>query len=129
MCPPLDVPSAPSRSSTDSTEMPRSRIAPFNAAVLAPGSPDASPGSGNGSPSVCSTSYLGTSQPGHGNARGGGRGRHFHPKGRERGRHFHPKGRVEEYALQWSAQSVQRVLDTAFAWSVMNSHLDVADFL
>src|SRR5207247_7923751 len=91
MCPPVDVPSAPSRSSTDSTEMPRSRIAPFNAAVLAPGSPDASPGSGNGSPSVCSTSYLGISQPGHGNAHGGGRGRHVHPK-----------GRVEEYALHWS---------------------------
>jgi hypothetical protein len=42
---------------------------------------------------------------------------------------YMPKGRVEEYARQWSAQSVQRVLDTAFAWSVMNSHLDVADFL
>jgi hypothetical protein len=42
---------------------------------------------------------------------------------------YMPKGRVEEYARQWSAQSVQRVLDTAFAWSVINSHLDVADFL
>jgi hypothetical protein len=42
---------------------------------------------------------------------------------------YMPKGRVEEYARQWSAHSVQRVLDTAFAWSVMNSHLDVADFL
>ncbi|HLG57812.1 MAG TPA: ankyrin repeat domain-containing protein [Vicinamibacterales bacterium] len=42
---------------------------------------------------------------------------------------YMPKGRVEEYARQWSAQSVQRVLDTAFAWAVMNSHLDVADFL
>jgi hypothetical protein len=40
-----------------------------------------------------------------------------------------PKGRVEEYARQWSAHSVQRVLDTAFAWSVMNTHLEVADFL
>jgi hypothetical protein len=59
MHPPLEVPSAPSRSSTDSTEMPRSRIADFNAAVLAPGSPDASPGSGNAWPSVCATSYLG----------------------------------------------------------------------
>ncbi len=59
MHPPLDVPSAPSRSSTDSSAMPRPRIAFFNAAVLAPGSPDASPGSGSGSPSVCATSYLG----------------------------------------------------------------------
>jgi hypothetical protein len=42
---------------------------------------------------------------------------------------YMPKGRVEEYARQWNAHSVQRVLDTAFAWSVMNSHLDVADFL
>jgi hypothetical protein len=42
---------------------------------------------------------------------------------------YMPKGRVEEYARQWSAHSVQRVLDTAFAWSVMNSHFDVADFL
>ena len=44
-------------------------------------------------------------------------------------RPYMPKGRVEEYARQWSAQSVQRVLDTAFAWSVMNRHFDVADFL
>jgi hypothetical protein len=44
-------------------------------------------------------------------------------------RPYMPKGRVEEYARQWSAQSVQRVLDMAFAWSVMNSHFDVADFL
>jgi ankyrin repeat protein len=42
---------------------------------------------------------------------------------------YMPKGRVEEYARQWSAHSVQRVLDTALAWSVMNSHFDVADFL
>jgi len=42
---------------------------------------------------------------------------------------YMPKGRVEEYARQWSAQSIQRVLDTAFAWAVMNSHLEVADFL
>jgi Ankyrin repeats (many copies) len=42
---------------------------------------------------------------------------------------YMPKGRVEEYARQWGAQSVQLVFDTAFAWSVMNSHLDVADFL
>jgi hypothetical protein len=43
--------------------------------------------------------------------------------------HYMPKGRVEEYARQWSAHSVQRVLDTAFAWAVMNSRFDVADFL
>lgn len=42
---------------------------------------------------------------------------------------YMPKDRVEEYARQWGPQSVQRVLDTALAWSVMNSHLDVADFL
>ncbi len=42
---------------------------------------------------------------------------------------YMPKGRVDEYAHQWGAQRVQRVLDVAFAWSVMNSHFDVADFL
>src|SRR5262245_25384972 len=42
---------------------------------------------------------------------------------------YMPRGRVEEYAGQWSAHGVQRILDTAFAWSVMNSHLEVADFL
>ena len=42
---------------------------------------------------------------------------------------YMPKGRVDEYAQQWGPHSVQRVLDTAFAWSVINSHLDVADFL
>jgi hypothetical protein len=42
---------------------------------------------------------------------------------------YMPKGRVDEYALQWGAQREQRVLDVAFAWSVMNSHFDVADFL
>ena len=40
-----------------------------------------------------------------------------------------PKDRVEEYARQWGAPSVQRVLDTALAWSVINRHFDVADFL
>ena len=48
--------------------MPRSRIAARNAAVLLPGSPDASAALGSGSPSVCATSYLGIPQPGHGNA-------------------------------------------------------------
>jgi len=42
---------------------------------------------------------------------------------------YMPKDRIDEYAGQWSVQSVQRVLDSAFAWSVMNSHFDVADFL
>jgi hypothetical protein len=40
-----------------------------------------------------------------------------------------PKGRVEEYSQQWTEQSQQHVLDVALAWSVINSHLDVADFL
>jgi hypothetical protein len=35
---------------------------------------------------------------------------------------YMPKDRRDEYALQWGAQRVQRVLDVAFAWSVMNSH-------
>ena len=42
---------------------------------------------------------------------------------------YMPKDRVEEYAQQWTEQSQQRVLDVALAWSVINSHLDVADFL
>jgi hypothetical protein len=42
---------------------------------------------------------------------------------------YMPKGRVEEYARQWGPSSEQRVLDAALAWSVINSHLDVADFL
>ena len=42
---------------------------------------------------------------------------------------YMPKDRVEEYARQWSTPREQRVLDTAFAWSVINRHFDVADFL
>ena len=42
---------------------------------------------------------------------------------------YMPKGRVDEYAGQWGPQREQRVLDVAFAWAVMNSHFDVADFL
>jgi len=42
---------------------------------------------------------------------------------------YMPKDRVEEYARQWGPLNVQRVLDTAFAWSVINRHLDVAEFL
>ena len=42
---------------------------------------------------------------------------------------YMPKNRVEEYSRQWGTPSEQRVLDTAFAWSVINRHFDVADFL
>ena len=42
---------------------------------------------------------------------------------------YMPKDRVEEYADQWGALREQRVLDVALAWSVINSHFDVADFL
>jgi hypothetical protein len=42
---------------------------------------------------------------------------------------YMPKARVDEYAHQWGAEREQRVLDVAFAWSVMNGHFDVADFL
>jgi hypothetical protein len=68
MRPPADVPRAPSRSSDDSTTMPLATIAVRSAAVLLPGSPEASATSGSGSPSVCARSYLGIPQLGHGNA-------------------------------------------------------------
>lgn len=42
---------------------------------------------------------------------------------------YMPKDRVEEYARQWGAPGKQRVLDVALAWSVINRHFDVADFL
>jgi hypothetical protein len=42
---------------------------------------------------------------------------------------YMPKDRIEEYARQWGPSSVQRVLDTAFAWSILNRHFDVADVL
>jgi hypothetical protein len=42
---------------------------------------------------------------------------------------YMPKNRVEEYAGQWGAPSEERVLDTALAFSVINRHFDVADFL
>ena len=42
---------------------------------------------------------------------------------------YMPKDRVDEYARQWGVQRVPRVLDVAFAWSVINRHFDVADFL
>ena len=37
--------------------------------------------------------------------------------------------RVEDDDLQWGAPAAQQVLDTALAWSVINRHFDVADFL
>jgi hypothetical protein len=42
---------------------------------------------------------------------------------------YMPKDRLEEYARQWGPLSEQRVLDVALAWSVINTHFDVADFL
>ncbi len=43
---------------------------------------------------------------------------------------YMPKDRVEEYARQWDAPGTrQHVLDVALAWSVMNDHFGVADFL
>ncbi len=42
---------------------------------------------------------------------------------------YMPKERVEEYARHWDAPVKRRVLDVALAWSVINSHFDVADFL
>ena len=42
---------------------------------------------------------------------------------------YMPKDRVEEYAHEWGPHSVQRVLDSAFAWAVINGHFAVADFL
>ena len=42
---------------------------------------------------------------------------------------YMPKDRVDEYVRQWGSLKEQRVLDVALAWSVINSHLDVAEFL
>jgi hypothetical protein len=42
---------------------------------------------------------------------------------------YMPNERIEEYAREWGSAGVQRVLDVAFAWSVINRHLDVAAFL
>jgi hypothetical protein len=42
---------------------------------------------------------------------------------------YMPKDRVEEYARQSGVPGKQRVLDVALAWSVINRHFDVADFL
>ncbi len=42
---------------------------------------------------------------------------------------YMPKDRIEESVRQRGALSQQRVLDVALAWSVINNHFDVADFL
>ena len=39
------------------------------------------------------------------------------------------RGRVDEYAPVGRAHARSSVLDTALAWSVINRHFDVADFL
>ena len=43
--------------------------------------------------------------------------------------YYMPEGRVAEYSRQWGPLSQQRVLDVALAWSIINGHFDVADFL
>jgi ankyrin repeat protein len=42
---------------------------------------------------------------------------------------YMPRDRVEEYARQWGPPGAQRVLDSALAWSVINRHFAVAEFL
>jgi hypothetical protein len=42
---------------------------------------------------------------------------------------YMPEDRVAEYSRQSGPLNQQRVLDVALAWSVINSHFDVADFL
>ena len=41
----------------------------------------------------------------------------------------HHLGREPRAQLHWSPPTVQRVLDTAFAWAVLNRQFDIADFL
>jgi hypothetical protein len=43
--------------------------------------------------------------------------------------HFPAKDDWIRGNLKWGEPTVQQVLDTALAWSVMNSHFDIADFL
>jgi hypothetical protein len=64
MLPPADVPSAPSKSATSSSAIPCAAIAERSSTVRRPGSPEAVVVIGNGSPSVCSTSYLGIRRSG-----------------------------------------------------------------
>jgi hypothetical protein len=42
---------------------------------------------------------------------------------------YMPRFRIEEYERQWGTISVQRVLDSALAFAVINRQFDVADFL
>lgn len=42
---------------------------------------------------------------------------------------YMPVDRVAEYVQQWGPHNVQRILDVALAWAVINSHFDVADYL
>ena len=42
---------------------------------------------------------------------------------------YMPEDRVAEYSRQWGPVSQQSVLDIALAWSVINRHFDVSDFL
>ena len=43
--------------------------------------------------------------------------------------HFPCNSKRARMILQWGAPAAQQVLDTALAWSVINRHFDVADFL
>jgi hypothetical protein len=43
--------------------------------------------------------------------------------------HFPCNSAYARHNLQWGEPSEQQALDTALAWSVLNRHLDVADFL
>jgi hypothetical protein len=43
--------------------------------------------------------------------------------------HFPANSEHTRMNLQWGAPSMQQVLDTAFAWAVLNRHFAVADFL
>ena len=43
--------------------------------------------------------------------------------------HFPANSAHTRMNLEWGAPSVQQVLDTAFAWAVLNRHFGVADFL
>jgi hypothetical protein len=42
---------------------------------------------------------------------------------------YMPADRVAEYSRQMGPLNQQRVLDVALAWSILNNHLEVADFL
>ena len=45
------------------------------------------------------------------------------------GQHFPCNSAQARMNLQWGAPTAQQVLDTALAWSVVNRHFDVAEFL